>query len=108
MHVTPTIARIWRGRTRPEHADIYEAYNYEIGIRPLIAKSLGVRTFREDRPDETWFVTMSWWADMESMAAFTGSDPTAVHHLPRDGEFLIELPERIEVLHLRHSYGTSG
>ena len=28
----PAIARIWRGRTRPERADEYQAYNYEAGI----------------------------------------------------------------------------
>ena len=37
----PTIARVWRGRTRPEVADEYEAYNYEVGIRPLIEKAHG-------------------------------------------------------------------
>ena len=45
----PTIARIWRGRSRPEVADAYEAYNYEVGIKPLIEKAMGVQTFREDR-----------------------------------------------------------
>jgi len=42
----PTIARIWRGRTRPERADEYEAYNYEVGIKPLIETALGVQTSR--------------------------------------------------------------
>ena len=42
----PAIARIWRGRTRRERADEYEAYNYEAGVRPLIEKVLGVQTFR--------------------------------------------------------------
>ena len=38
----PTIARIWRGRTKPEQANEYEAYNYEAGIKPLIEKAMGV------------------------------------------------------------------
>ena len=47
---SPPIARgSWRGRTRRERADEYEAYNYEAGIKPLIAAALGVETFREDR-----------------------------------------------------------
>src|SRR3954447_18373581 len=58
---TPTIARIWRGRTRPEQADEYETYNYEAGIKPLIEKALGVQTFREDRATETEFMTISYW-----------------------------------------------
>jgi haloacetate dehalogenase len=49
----PKIARIWRGRTRREQADEYEAYNYEAGIKPLIEKALGVQCFREDRGAET-------------------------------------------------------
>ena len=38
----PTIARIWRGRTARARADEYEAYNYEAGIKPLLAKALGL------------------------------------------------------------------
>jgi heme-degrading monooxygenase HmoA len=104
----PTIARVWRGRTRPEVADAYEAYNYEAGIRPLIEKALGVQTFREDREGETEFVTISYWASVEAMAAFTGGDPTRIHHLDRDPEFLIELPERVQILRLRASHGDTG
>ena len=65
MTKQPTIARIWRGRTQPEHADEYEAYNYEAGIKPLIEKALGVQTLREDREDETEFMTISYWEDVE-------------------------------------------
>ena len=104
----PTIARVWRGRTRPEVADAYEAYNYEAGIRPLIAKAMGVQTFREDRDDAVEFVTVSYWPDFEAMASFTGSDPGAIHHLERDPEFLIELPAAVQILQLRHSHGDVG
>ena len=101
----PTIARVWRGRTRPEVADAYEAYNYEAGIRPLIEKAMGVQTFREDREDAVEFVTISYWADFDAMAAFTGADPDAIHHLERDPEFLIELPKSVQILGIRHSHG---
>lgn len=104
----PTIARIWRGRTRPEVADEYEAYNYEVGIKPLIEKALGVQTFREDRKAESEFMTISYWASVEAMAAFTGADPAAIHHLPRDEEFLIELPEKVQVLRLLKVHGDTG
>ncbi len=42
------------------------------------------------------------------MAAFTGRDPAAIHHLPRDPEFLVELPKAVQVLQLRHSHGDVG
>ena len=103
----PAIARIWRGRTRRDRADAYEAYNYEAGIKPLIGVALGVQTFREDRESETEFVTISYWESVEAMSAFTGGDPTKVHHLERDEEFLIELPKEVQVLHLRASHGVA-
>jgi heme-degrading monooxygenase HmoA len=106
--VTPTIARIWRGRTTLDLADAYEAYNYEAGVRPLIEKALGVQSFREDRDGETEFVTISYWANVEAMAAFTGGDPTQIHHLAREAEFLIELPERVQIISLRSSHCNLG
>ena len=104
----PAIARIWRGRTRAEVADEYEAYNYEAGIRPLIETALGVQTFREDRGDETEFMTISYWESIEAMRAFAGDDPTAIHHLDRDPEFLIELPNSVQILRLLTSHGVTG
>jgi hypothetical protein len=105
----PAIARIWRGRTKPERADEYEAYNYEAGIKLLIGKAMGVQTFREDRKDETEFVTISYWENIESMSSLTGGDPSRIHHLERDAELLIELPKTVQVLKIRTSHGqTSG
>ncbi|MBP0582578.1 hypothetical protein J8I29_24840 [Labrys sp. LIt4] len=97
MPAKPTIARIWRGRTRREIADVYEPYLRAEGIPPLEKTALGVQLFREDGETETWFTTISYWASMDAMTAFTKGEPTKVHHLERDAEFLIELPERIEI-----------
>jgi heme-degrading monooxygenase HmoA len=104
----PGIARIWRGRTTRARADAYEAYNYEVGINPLIEKAMGVQTFREDRAGETEFMTISYWESVEAMSSFTGSDPAKIHHLERDQEFLIELPTSVQILKLRHSHGEIG
>lgn len=104
----PTIARIWRGRTRREMADAYEPYLGEAGIRPLMEKALGVQNFREDRADESEFVAISCWESVEAMARFTGGDPTEIHHLPRDAEFLIELPKEVQILRILTSHGRTG
>jgi hypothetical protein len=97
MTTQPTIARIWRGRTRPDAADSYEAYLKTAGIPPLEKTALGVQLFREDRKDESWFTTISYWSDLDSMTAFTKGEPTKVHHLDRDPEFLMELPDAIQI-----------
>jgi hypothetical protein len=104
----PAIIRIWRGRTTRERADEYERYNFEVGIKPLIEKALGVQTFREDRGGETEFMTISYWESVEAMRTFTGGHPDRIHHLPRDREFLIELPKSVQVLRLLESHGVTG
>ena len=96
----PRIARIWRGRTRPEIADKYAHYLYENGIKPLEKKALGVQLFREDRETDSEFVTISYWGSVEAMSGFTGGDPTRIHHLERDAEFLIELPRAVQILEI--------
>ena len=99
------IVRIWRGRTRRADADAYEAYNYDAGIKPLIAKAAAVQTFRKDGAEVSEFVTISYWESMAAMASFAGDNPARVHNLPRDAEFLLELPEAVEILSLRVSHG---
>ena len=95
-----TIARIWRGRTPRERPDECEPYRREAGVRPLEETALGVQMLREDREAESEFTTISYWESVEAMSRFAGSDPRRIHHLPRDGEFLIELPEVVQVMRI--------
>lgn len=104
----PSIARIWRGRTRREYAEAYEAYLHQEGITPLKKTAMGVQSLREDRGEETEFVTISYWESVEAMARFTGGDPTQIHHLERDPEFLVELPDTVQILEIRRSHGIVG
>jgi heme-degrading monooxygenase HmoA len=104
----PAIARIWRGRVTAEKADAYEDYNYREGIVPLIEKAMGVQTFREDREGETEFITISYWESEAAMATFAGDDPRAIHHLSEDPDWLVELPDRVQIVKLRHSHGIVG
>jgi hypothetical protein len=108
MSVIPTIARIWRGRTTRARADEYAAYLYETGVRPLEEKALAVMQLREDRAEESEFITISYWENVEAMARFTGGDPHRIHHLPRDPEFLIELPDSVQVTNITASKGVFG
>jgi hypothetical protein len=104
----PTIARIWRGRTTRAKADEYAVYLYEVGIRPLEEKALAVMQLREDRAEESEFVTISYWESVEAMSRFAGPDPRRIHNLPRDKEFLIELPQGVQVLQITASKGVFG
>ena len=108
MAPKPSIARIWRGRVRRERADEYQRYNFEVGVRPLMEKALGVQSLREDRETDSEFITISYWESIEAMARFTGSDPRKIHHLDRDPEFLIELPRSVQILEIIASSGDCG
>ena len=66
---------------------------------------MGVQLFREDRAAESEFVTISYWESVEAMSRFAGDDPRRIHHLERDAEFLIELPESVQILHIVSSGG---
>jgi hypothetical protein len=105
---TPTIARIWRGRTTRERADEYETYLYENGVKVLSERALAVSQFREDRETDSEFITISYWENVEAMSRYAGSDPRKIHHLPRDAEFLIELPESVQVLRITSAFRLFG
>jgi heme-degrading monooxygenase HmoA len=102
---SPAIARIWRGRVPAARADEYADYLYEVGIKPLEEKALGVEMLREDRASESEFVTISYWESIEAMSRFAGKDPRQIHHLPRDAEFLIELPKAVQILAISSRHG---
>jgi hypothetical protein len=53
-------------------------------------------------------VTISYRESVEAMGAFAGADPTRIHHLDRDPEFLIELPEKVQTLRLLANHGETG
>jgi hypothetical protein len=99
--LTPTTARIWRGRTTRARADEYAAYLYEEGIKPLHQAALRVQLFRD-----TEFVVISYWESVEAMARYAGPEYRKVHPLPRDAELLIELPKTIQVMKILADLGS--
>jgi heme-degrading monooxygenase HmoA len=107
-HGKPIVARIWFGRTRKEFADEYLEYNYENGVLEIEKKpgNLGVQSFRKIRGDVAEFTTISYWSSMEAMEAMhsdrdsEGGDVRRVLHLEKDPDYLLELPEFVEVSEL--------
>ncbi len=95
----PLIARVWQGRTREALAETYAGYLYEEGVKKLraIKGNLGVQVFREVRGGVAYFTTISYWGSRQEIKAYAGDDIEKPHHLPRDREYLLELPS-----HVRH------
>lgn len=105
---TPTIARIWRGRTSRSRADEYEEYLHENGVKVLAERALAVSQFREDHEADSEFITISYWENVEAMSRYAGTDPRKIHHLPRDQEFLLELPDSVQVLRITSAFRLFG
>ncbi len=45
--------------------------------------------------DVTEFLVISSWDSRDAIHAFAGADIEKPHHLPRDAELLLELPEAV-------------
>lgn len=92
------IARIWQGRVRDEKADEYEKYLYENGIKIFadIKGNLGVQVMRFSKGGVTEFITISYWENLEAVKNFAGDDIEKPHHLPKDKDYLLELPESVK------------
>jgi heme-degrading monooxygenase HmoA len=103
VHGRMLVARTWFGRTRKEFADEYLRYNYENGVLEVEKKPgcLGMQQFRKIRGDIAEFTTISYWTSMEAMEAMhDGGDVRRPSHLEKDADYLLELPESVEVSEL--------
>ncbi len=91
------VARVWRGRTAAARTDEYTRY-LEAGLSPFrtIPGSRGCQMMRRTLGDVTEFVVISYWESRDAIQAFAGADIEKPHHLPRDGELLLELPQAVQ------------
>lgn len=90
------VAREWRGRVAPARAEEYYRYLFD-GVKKLrsIPGSLGVEVMRRDEAGAVEFIVISYWESRKAIEAYAGPDIEKPHHLPRDREFLLELPTRV-------------
>jgi heme-degrading monooxygenase HmoA len=95
---SPAVARIWQGRTKESIAERYAAYLYEEGVKKLRATkgNLGVQVFRRTHGGTAEFMTISYWGSRDEIRAYAGDDIEKTHHLPKDAEYLLELPAQVK------------
>jgi len=92
------VARVWQGRTREAIAQMYAKYLYEEGVKKLRATqgNLGVQVFRRVHEGIAEFTTISYWGSRDEIRAYAGEDIEKTHHLPKDAEYLLELPPHVK------------
>ena len=98
LSITPLkqklIAREWRGKVHKKDADEYASYLLREGVNKLAAipGNLGVQMFRLDEGDTVEFTVISYWPSIEAIKRYAGESYQKPHNLPKDPEYLIELP----------------
>ena len=97
------VAREWKGRVTAARSDEYYQYLLE-GVKKVRSTpgNLGVQVMRRNEESAVEYKVISYWESREAIKAFAGQDIEKPRHLPRDREFLLELPTR--VLHYDLTY----
>jgi heme-degrading monooxygenase HmoA len=92
------VLREWRAEIRRDLKDEYVRYVKETGLAAYLATpgnlgaSVAVRDLNEERSE---IVTLSWWADMQAVKAFAGTEIGRARYFPQDDRFLLTRPEHV-------------
>ena len=91
------IARIWKGKTKAEHADTYEQFMKDRAI-PDYSNTPGFikLTFlkRVDR-EVAHFELMTFWENLEVIQNFAGEEYEKAKYYPEDQNYLLDFPEKV-------------
>jgi heme-degrading monooxygenase HmoA len=92
------IARIWRGRTKKENADVYWKFlthNAEDDCRQTIGNN-GVSVCKRIIGDYAEFLFISYWESLESIKTYAGEDIDKAHYFPEDLKYVIDPSTHVE------------
>ena len=91
------IARIWRGRTRPEHADEYAEYVGETGVvhHRETSGNRGSMVFQRKVGEDVEILVVSLWESLDHVRDFAGEDPEVAVYFPEDEKYLLELEPKV-------------
>ncbi len=91
------IARIWRGRTKAEHAREYTEYMRRTGVTAQrgVPGNRGSLILRRVDGDEAEFLVFSLWESIDAIRAFAGDEAERAVYFPEDERFLLELEPNV-------------
>jgi antibiotic biosynthesis monooxygenase (ABM) superfamily enzyme len=86
------IARVWRGATRAEDADVYAAYIEKTGLESARALpgNRGTLLLRRVDGDRAEFETILLFDSLDDIHAFAGDDIETAVFYPEDDEYLVD------------------
>ena len=83
------IARIWQGRTRPGMGESYFEYLEKTGLKEYKATQgfQGVLVLRREIGEESEYLLLTLWKDMDAVRRFAGADPERAVYYPDDDRY---------------------
>lgn len=95
------IARIWSGSTRPGKGRDYFDYLEKTGLKEYRATPgfRGELTLRREIGDQTEYVLITLWEDMEAIKRFAGPQPDLARYYPEDERYFSKEEMRPHVSH---------
>jgi heme-degrading monooxygenase HmoA len=91
------ITRIWHGRTRAEHADVYLRYIEETGMDAYKSTpgNLSAKVLRSIQGNICHFLTVTEWDSIGSIKTFAGEQYEQARYYSEDKRYLLELEEYV-------------
>ncbi|MDG1333694.1 MAG: antibiotic biosynthesis monooxygenase [Crocinitomicaceae bacterium] len=92
--------RIWQGKTKNEHSDIYQRIIEERDI-PGYEKTKGFIKFsflKRSDDEFTYFKLLTYWEELDAVSNFTGPNYTEAKGYPEDAQYLVDYPGSVELL----------
>ena len=92
------IARIWKGRIKPENKDVYVAYVHDTGVANYRSTdgNRGSMITTRRTGDVTEIMVVSLWDSYDAIKKFAGEDFERAVYYPEDEKYLLDFPERSE------------
>lgn len=90
-------ARVWEGKTRIEHSEMYAKIIKERDI-PNYRKTLGFikLTFLKRSDNEfTYFKLLTFWKDLDTIKNFTGPNFEQAVSYKEDEQYLVDFPGNV-------------
>jgi len=92
------IARMWRGWTTPENADLYEELLRSTVFPRIESKQVpgyrGIELWRDEQADEVAFVTVMRFDSLDAVKEFAGDDYEQAYVPPEARRLLSRFDER--------------
>jgi heme-degrading monooxygenase HmoA len=98
---TGMIARIWQARTRPGMGKAYYKYLEETGLKEYQATEglKKVLVLTREVGDQTEYVLVTLWDDMDAVRRFAGPEPEKAVYYPEDDRYFPPEERRPNVAH---------